>query len=740
MMTASDPSRNAPDPTPEVARVPSRGGVAGTAPFTSRKAVPNPEFSRILCDCRDLMSHRMMVSMTSMMDRLADGLADRANRSDDATESMLLVDARAVLQSNRAFIVDAFDRALRGRIDRRLEGEAQAVPRADPDDGGRERDDDAREPTDGTRDDEQTAINDFARSLAHRCREQLVALNARIGFLVGERSLTTERNPFGPHAFGAAFREAWESVDIRPEAKVTIIRMMEAGVIGDMNGIYADLNRYLVNLNVLPQLQRGVSTGAAGGDPTTASAPDSLPSREGGAADCNAASAELMSMLPPPNDPHAMIVALTRLQQSYRRSDESRSIEPAAGHPPTRAAHRDFLRRLTPEDLGTAIDPAVAATIELVAMVFEFVGAEDRLSDALRHQLYRMQIPLLKVALLDRNFFTDRSHPARVLVNRYADAGLRWQPDDGEDDPLYARIREGVDRIEAGFTDDIGLFAHVLADFDAFVANEEAGTRRPPQAAVDAIVMRERRDVSGTVVDAELDRRINSAQPPAFLVAFLRNQWRQVLVNAYLESGEEGDDWRTVLAETDNLLWSVQPKWKVRDRKDLVTRLPDMLSRLRARLSDIEWDINAREGFMGELVESHARAVTATMDRDAAGKPPTMPLSGALSRDESTSKAQRASSDATDRYDGLVDSLSRGMWVEFTEESGILVFAKLTWVSPLRGKYLFTHRNGSKAFSLTRDELAARFRNDTAQPVETEPLLDRAFSDVRSRLSGSAKG
>jgi hypothetical protein len=75
------------------------------------------------------------------------------------------------------------------------------------------------------------------------------------------------------------------------------------------------------------------------------------------------------------------------------------------------------------------------------------------------------------------------------------------------------------------------------------------------------------------------------------------------------------------------------------------------------------------------------------------------------------------------------------MWVEFTEESGVLVFAKLSWVSPLRGKYLFTHRNGLKAFSLTREELAQRFRDDTARPVESEPLLDRAFSDVMSRLS-----
>jgi hypothetical protein len=124
------------------------------------------------------------------------------------------------------------------------------------------------------------------------------------------------------------------------------------------------------------------------------------------------------------------------------------------------------------------------------------------------------------------------------------------------------------------------------------------------------------------------------------------------------------------------------------------------------------------------------------MDRDAARTAPLQaaPLTGALAAPE----VLAAEEPPRDQYQELVETLSRGMWLEFAEESGILVFAKLSWVSPLRGKYLFTHRNGTKAFSLTRDELSQRFRDDTARPMETEPLLDRAFSDVLARLSAQA--
>jgi hypothetical protein len=110
-------------------------------------------------------------------------------------------------------------------------------------------------------------------------------------------------------------------------------------------------------------------------------------------------------------------------------------------------------------------------------------------------------------------------------------------------------------------------------------------------------------------------------------------------------------------------------------------------------------------------------------------------LAAALGPDQGGPETGQADADEHDQYSELVEGMARGMWVEFAEDSGMLIFAKLSWVSPLRGKYLFTHRSGLKAFSLTREELVQRFREDRARPVEAEPLLDRAFSDVMARLT-----
>ena len=87
-----------------------------------------------------------------------------------------------------------------------------------------------------------------------------------------------------------------------------------------------------------------------------------------------------------------------------------------------------------------------------------------------------------------------------------------------------------------------------------------------------------------------------------------------------------------------------------------------------------------------------------------------------------------------DDYLEIARSLERGMWIEFESDDGQLAFAKLAWVSPLRGTYLFTNRQGQKALSMTAEELAERFRADRARLVEAEPLIDRAFTDMMSRI------
>ena len=169
------------------------------------------------------------------------------------------------------------------------------------------------------------------------------------------------------------------------------------------------------------------------------------------------------------------------------------------------------------------------------------------------------------------------------------------------------------------------------------------------------------------------------------------------------------------------------------------------------------WGPGERESFMANLVEAHAAAVkpslatvpspTAAVAAAARAEAEVAKASGdaeAAARAEALAAAMAPADVAEpeagptileDEYLDIARSLDRGMWVEFENEDGQLSFSKLAWISPLRGTYLFTNRQGQKAVSMTAEDLAEQFRGNRARLVEAEPLIDRAFTSVISELN-----
>jgi hypothetical protein len=242
-----------------------------------------------------------------------------------------------------------------------------------------------------------------------------------------------------------------------------------------------------------------------------------------------------------------------------------------------------------------------------------------------------------------------------------------------------------------------------------------------------------------------------------FLAQFLRAKWHVTLEGIYLRDGDDSDAWGASVATLEDLVWSVQPKKTPEDRKHLVALLPSLLKRLAAGVPAQQWAPGEREAFMANLVEAHAAAVkpslatmpspTAAVAEAARAEAEAAKKLGnaeAAARAEALAAAMAPAEPAVleegpavleDEYLEIARSLDRGMWIEFEDADAQLSFAKLAWISPLRGTYLFTNRQGQKAISITAEQLADQFRNNRARLVEAEPLIDRAFTSVISELT-----
>ena len=82
------------------------------------------------------------------------------------------------------------------------------------------------------------------------------------------------------------------------------------------------------------------------------------------------------------------------------------------------------------------------------------------------------QIPILKVAILDRHFFEHKKHPARQLLDSISRSALGWSNDHYKEQRLIDKIEQVVDFLLNEFEQDIGVFQTALDDFLAFVEDE----------------------------------------------------------------------------------------------------------------------------------------------------------------------------------------------------------------------------------------------------------------------------
>jgi hypothetical protein len=87
-----------------------------------------------------------------------------------------------------------------------------------------------------------------------------------------------------------------------------------------------------------------------------------------------------------------------------------------------------------------------------------------------------------------------------------------------------------------------------------------------------------------------------------------------------------------------------------------------------------------------------------------------------------------------DEHETTVQQLKRGTWIEYQLEDGSPARAKLAWVSPLKGIYLFTNRLGQRAMSINGEGLAAKFRDGQARIIDNVPLMDRAVNSLLEKL------
>ncbi len=487
---------------------------------------------------------------------------------------------------------------------------------------------------------------------------------------------------------------------------------------------------------------------------------------EGGQADAGLARSDFDATVP------AALEALTEMKQVERvmqSLEDRRSL--GAGVPSgadAAEAHSIEGQRLALR--RSARDVAQALSLEVVSLMVDNMAHDPRLLEPVRGVIRNLEPALLRLALVDPRFFTDKQHPARRLLHELTHRSLAFEsPQASGFDTFVGDLQNVLSPLFRAPIDSAEVFEAKLETLRQHWSRAAEATQKERALAVDVLQHAEARNLLAEKIARTIVAHPDAAKVPHVVIDFLCGPWAQVVAQARIKQGAGSSSAEHFEALVPALLWSAHPELARTSPSKLTRLVPRLLATLREGLDTIHYPGTRTSVFLEALMAIHQQVFRAPTSPAAPvavdARRPEVALSDrvrALVDDEPWIAPEEARASnfmalleeepaaparvqdvsgalptpPQERVDG---ELVLGSWVEMWNKDQ-WQRTQLTWASPHGTLFLFTSVFGS-THSMTRrsrDKLLAsgHLRLVSGQAVD-EGALDAVVQTAMRNSVGS---
>ncbi|MDT4833468.1 hypothetical protein FQZ97_670760 [compost metagenome] len=416
------------------------------------------------------------------------------------------------------------------------------------------------------------------------------------------------------------------------------------------------------------------------------------------------------------------------------------------------------LRQRTTELKEAASTPTEKATIEVVALMFQSILAEERIPPSVRVWFARLQIPVLRVALAEPEFFSALQHPARRLIDRMGSCVLGFESNVGSA-ALEAEIKRVVQVIEQYPETGRRVFQLVLDEFQKFLSTylSESGSASRFVSVAQQVEQKETLSVQYTI---ELRKLLDEVPVRDEVRDFLFKVWVDVLAVASVKYGLKHEETTSLKQVATDLLWAASAKPNRNDRARVIQQLPNLLQRLRQGMGLL--------GYPAGLQDQHIKSVSDTLADAFMSRTEPIPQErldklsdrlahledylpengvGDLDLDNESIEMitgvdasnieviNQGGSQPNEAMRAWAVELQIGSWFGL-DHNGKLNSVQLAWRSE-RGQLFMFVTNGGRCFLVQSTRVAAYLQAGLLVPSEEEALTVRATRDALAKLDAN---
>ena len=416
------------------------------------------------------------------------------------------------------------------------------------------------------------------------------------------------------------------------------------------------------------------------------------------------------------------------------------------------------LRQRTSTLKQAASTSAEKATIEIVALMFQSILAEDRIPPTIRVWFARLQMPVLRVAISEPEFFGSLEHPARRLIDRMGSCVLGFDVD-VSGNAMEIEIRRVVQVIEQYPETGRRVFQLVYDEFQKFLSKflSENGSAARVVSIAQQVEQKETMAIQYTI---EMRNMLNDMPVREEIREFLFKIWAEVLAIAAMRNGPQHAETITLKRAAADLVWAASAKPNRADRAKVISDLPKLLQLMRSGMTMLAMGATAQEqqlkiisdtladAFMSktgaissERIEVMAKRLTNLedylSDEDVGDLPlDTEALVMMIGIDAADIEVVTdGGSQPTEAMRAWAQELQLGAWFSL-DHNGRTSHVQFAWRSDRKQLHLFASSDGRNILIQAR-RLAAYLQAGLLIPTEEEALTVRATRDALAKLEAN---
>ena len=714
-------------------------------------AVPQNAYQSLYRSCMKEAASGGHALMHRLVTRCVKSMAQRATTMHDTQERKLLTEAARILMKHQEALCAAYPQALLGEFAQAIAGANARASALSFDSLELMGDEQLLESVEVVR---------TQQAVAQAVEAEIEVLTALVCTVQGLRAGQRERNPLRPEVYVRALRAAVMQSPIPTAVRNRWMQHLGQALGPELARVYGELSNFLISQGVVPTRDNVLpARETVAADAVRASAAAAAPAstllnvRElkrllSGQFEHSAGSFagqfqrefETGERAEPPSEFSMTVPAAYEVLQEMKQVDDVLDrLKQRARAPATplsgMAAVRDQMRR-------AASSPGQALGLEVVNLMVDNIASDSRLLSPVQQAVRDLEPALLRLALEDPRFFSDKSHPARRLLDQVTQRSLAWSTVDAPGfDRFYEPLQQAVDALLATRVTGADPFEFALTSLEEAWREQHQRASRHRQRAVQALLQAEQRNLLAGKISRQLRSRPDVAGATREIAGFVTGPWAQVIAQARLADHATSTDPGGYTALLADLLWSAQPQLAAGNPGRLARVAPRLLEKVREGLASIDYPQAEARRFVDLLVVMQQKALVPAADRPISmtrdeldswfapasadiGSPWLAPgeaqESGFMETHQSargqplyqpagTGPAPAAFVDWLEAVPALgAEGLQPGAWVEMQME-GAWNRLQLTWASPHGTLFMFSDALG-RSHSMTRrllDQLVA---------------------------------